>query len=39
MALATADRAYVLQSGAVRLSGPAAELRDNAEVKHLYLGR
>lgn len=39
MALAAADRAYVLQSGAVRLSGPAAELKDNPEVKHLYLGR
>lgn len=39
MALAAADRAYVLQSGAVRLSGPAVELKDNPEVRHLYLGR
>ncbi len=39
MALAVADRAYVLQSGSVRLSGPAAELKANPEVKHLYLGQ
>jgi len=37
-ALALADRAYVLQSGVVRLSGPAAQLRHNPEVRYLYLG-
>jgi branched-chain amino acid transport system ATP-binding protein len=29
MALAIADRAYVLQTGKIILSGPAAELREN----------
>lgn len=39
LALGLAQRAYVLQSGQVRLSGPPAELRENPEVKRLYLGR
>lgn len=39
MALALADRAYVLQSGFLRLSGPTAELKENPEVRRLYLGR
>ncbi|MFQ5401473.1 MAG: ABC transporter ATP-binding protein [Anaerolineae bacterium] len=38
MALAAANRAYVLQSGTIRLHGPTAELRHNPEVQHLYLG-
>lgn len=39
MAMALADRAYVLQSGFLRLGGPTAELRENPEVRRLYLGR
>ena len=31
--LALADRVYVLEKGAVRHSGPAAELRENAELR------
>ena len=31
--LALADRVYVLEKGAVRHSGPAAELRDNEELR------
>jgi len=31
--LALADRVYVLEKGAVRHSGPAAELRDNKELR------
>jgi branched-chain amino acid transport system ATP-binding protein len=38
MALAIAHRGYVLQTGQIRLQGPAAELRDNAEVRKTYLG-
>ncbi len=38
MALAIADRAYVLQTGAVVLSGPSAELRQNEQIRHAYLG-
>ena len=38
MALAIADRAYVLQTGRVVLSGPAAELRENEQIRHAYLG-
>ncbi len=38
-ALNLADRAYVLRTGEVALSGPAAELRDNyEEVAAAYLG-
>jgi len=37
-ALEIADRAYVLQTGATVLSGAAAELADNAEVRRAYLG-
>ncbi len=36
--LAIADRAYVLQTGRVILSGPAAEVRDDPEVRRAYLG-
>ena len=38
MALAIADRAYVLQTGQIVLSGPAAELRENELIRHAYLG-
>ena len=36
-ALRLADRGYVLVNGRVRLSGPAAELMANAEVRAAYL--
>jgi branched-chain amino acid transport system ATP-binding protein len=38
MALQVAHRAYVLQTGQVVLSGPAAELRQNALIREAYLG-
>jgi branched-chain amino acid transport system ATP-binding protein len=38
VALTTADRAYVLETGRVRLSGPAGELLANPEVRRAYLG-
>ena len=37
-ALAIADRAYVLQTGRVVMSGPAAEIAGNADVRRAYLG-
>jgi branched-chain amino acid transport system ATP-binding protein len=37
-ALAIADRAYVLETGRVTLSGESAVLRDDARVKEAYLG-
>ena len=37
-ALALADRAYLLGEGRVVASGPAAELRDSAEVRRSVLG-
>jgi branched-chain amino acid transport system ATP-binding protein len=37
-ALAIADRAYLLGEGRVVASGPAAELRDSAEVRRSVLG-
>ena len=37
-ALQICHRAYVLKVGAVVLSGPAAELRENEEVKEADLG-
>jgi branched-chain amino acid transport system ATP-binding protein len=36
--LAIADRGYVLENGTVALSGTAADLLDNAELKRSYLG-
>jgi len=36
--LEIADRAYVLQTGKVILSGTAAEIRDNPEIRKAYLG-
>jgi branched-chain amino acid transport system ATP-binding protein len=38
MALRVADRAYVIESGHISLSGEAAVLKDTAEVRRLYLG-
>jgi branched-chain amino acid transport system ATP-binding protein len=38
MALSIAHRAYVLQTGEITLHGPAADLRENPEVKRAYLG-
>jgi branched-chain amino acid transport system ATP-binding protein len=37
-ALRVADRAYVLESGALKLSGPAAELAKDPEIVTAYLG-
>jgi branched-chain amino acid transport system ATP-binding protein len=37
-ALRVADRAYVLETGQVRLTGPAAELADDPQVQAAYLG-
>ena len=37
-ALTVADRGYVLQTGTVVLSGPAADLRTNEMVRKAYLG-
>jgi branched-chain amino acid transport system ATP-binding protein len=38
MALAAANRGYVLETGHVALEGPASELRDNEQVRKTYLG-
>lgn len=39
MALAIADRAYVLESGLVTLSGDASDLRNNDQVRKAYLSK
>jgi branched-chain amino acid transport system ATP-binding protein len=39
LALAVADRAYVLETGRIVLEGPASELKTNARVREAYLGR
>ena len=36
--LQVVDRAYVLEAGSIRMSGSAAELSDNEEVRRLYMG-
>ena len=36
--LAIADRAYVIEEGSVTLSGAAADLRENSDLKKSYLG-
>ena len=36
--LAIADRAYVIEEGRIAITGSAAGLRDNAELKKSYLG-
>jgi branched-chain amino acid transport system ATP-binding protein len=38
VALAAAQRAYVLESGRVAVEGPSAELREHDEVRRSYLG-
>jgi branched-chain amino acid transport system ATP-binding protein len=38
MALSVAHRAYVLETGRIVLSGPAAEVRENPQVRAAYLG-
>ena len=38
MALTIAHRAYVLQTGVVVLSGTAAALRENEDIRQAYLG-
>ena len=38
MALRIADRAYVLETGNLAMSGPASELAKNERVRELYLG-
>jgi len=38
IALSVADRAYVLQTGEVRMEGPARELMEDPEIKRFYLG-
>jgi branched-chain amino acid transport system ATP-binding protein len=36
--LEIADRAYILQTGKVVLSGSASEIKSNTEVRKAYLG-
>jgi branched-chain amino acid transport system ATP-binding protein len=38
LALSVADRGYVLENGRIRLTGTAAELDQNPEVRRAYLG-
>ena len=38
MALKYADYGYILESGRVVMDGPAADLRENPDVKEFYLG-
>jgi len=38
MALQIADLGYVMESGAIVLSGTGADLLENEEVKKAYLG-
>jgi branched-chain amino acid transport system ATP-binding protein len=38
MALAIANRGYVLETGRVALAGSAAELLNNPDVRRAYLG-
>jgi branched-chain amino acid transport system ATP-binding protein len=38
LALEAADRGYVLENGRIVLSGPAADLESNPEVRRAYLG-
>jgi branched-chain amino acid transport system ATP-binding protein len=37
-ALRIADRAYVLESGRIAVTGPAHELADDARIRAAYLG-
>ncbi len=38
LALGIAESAYVLETGAITMSGPAAELKDNPAIQEAYLG-
>jgi len=38
LALAIAHHGYVMETGRIVLDGPAAALRDNADIKEFYLG-
>jgi len=38
LALALAEKGYVLETGDIVLEGPAKDLRENDEVKKAYLG-
>ena len=38
LALAIADRAYLLETGRIVMSGPASEIRDDEAVRRSYLG-
>ena len=38
MALAVSDRAYVLETGRISMSGKASELLANDNIKKAYLG-
>lgn len=38
LALNIADYAYVMENGSIVMEGPAAQLRDNADIKEFYLG-
>jgi len=38
LALKYANRAYVLETGSIMLSGTGAELAENEKIKELYLG-
>ena len=38
LALGIADHAYVMETGRIVLDGPAAELRENTEIREAYLG-
>ncbi|MEK7396493.1 MAG: branched-chain amino acid ABC transporter ATP-binding protein, partial [Candidatus Poribacteria bacterium] len=39
IALKTADRGYILETGRAVLEGTAEELLENKEVKRAYLGK
>jgi len=39
MALKTADRGYVLETGRIKMTGTGSELLSNEEVKKAYLGK
>ena len=38
LALEIADFGYVIENGSIVLQGPAAQLRENADIKEFYLG-
>jgi branched-chain amino acid transport system ATP-binding protein len=38
LALAIAEHGYVMENGRIVLEGPAAKLRENADIKEFYLG-